>query len=81
MSQQQFVSLIICSMRQAHGCQAPAVILKQARAYERSAHPDLATIWRKAHEQLVSLPAKTTQLAELGYLLEDAGSAERDGDA
>lgn len=43
--------------------------------------PDLATIWRKAGGQLAGLQVKTTQLAELGHLLENGGSADRECDA
>jgi hypothetical protein len=72
MSQQQFVSLIVCSMRQAHGHQAPALILRQACAYERSDQSQLATIWRKAHDQIVSSEARTAQLAERGYISDES---------
>lgn len=72
MSQQQSVSLIVRSVKQVHGHEAPAFILKQACAYERSDHSDMATIWRKAHDLIVSCQAISSRLAELGYIWDDS---------
>jgi hypothetical protein len=72
MSQQQFASLIVSSMKQAHGQEAPVFILRQACAYERSDHSELATIWRKAHDQIVICQATSSRLAEQGYISDDS---------
>ena len=77
MSQQQFVSLIVSSMRQAHGQDAPALTQRQACFYERSDHPDLATIWRRAHDQMLSCILISSCLAELGYIPENSETAQR----
>ena len=71
MSQPQYVSLVVSSMRQAQGHRAPALILRQACAYERSDQAELATIWRKAHDQIVSSEARAAQLAKRGYISDE----------